>query len=130
MEHFCKLRVRFIECDMYGHVNNAKYLSYLEHARVELLRDLNIPIEKLSESGYYLYIAKICIEYKKPAKMNDNLTVRTRLISKKRTSGVFNQTILNGEDLIADAEVKWVCSDKNGKPVKLPAEISMLDVYK
>lgn len=130
MEHFCKLKVRFIECDMYGHVNNAQYLSYLEYARIELLKDLNIPINKLLKSGYFLLIVKLCIEYKKQAKMDDVLTIRTRMIDKRKTSGVFNQTILRGKETIADTEVKWVCSDKNGKPSKLPQEINNMEIYR
>ena len=130
MEHFCKLKVRFIECDMYGHVNNATYLSYLEYARVELLRKLNIPISKLSKLGFYLLIVKILIEYKRPAVIDDKLTIRTRLIEKRKTSGTFNQTIFKENEIIVDARVKWVCSDIKGKPARLPEEISRLDVYK
>jgi len=129
LEHFCELKVRFIECDMYGHVNNATYLSYLEYARVELLRELNIPVKKLSELGYFLFIVKICIEYKIPAVMDDLLIIRTRLIEKRKTSGTFNQTILRGDEIIIDARVKWVCSNSSGKPQRLPEEISRLDIY-
>ncbi len=130
MEHFCELKVRFIECDMYGHVNNATYLSYLEYARVELLRKLNIPINKLSELGFYLLIIKICIEYKKPAVLDDKLTIRTRLIEKKIISGTFNQTIFKENKIIVDAQVKWVCSDIKGKPIRLPEKLNQLKVYK
>jgi len=128
LEYFCELKVRFIECDMYGHVNNATYLSYLEYARIELLRELNIPINKLSEAGYFLLIVKICIDYKKPAVMDDILRIRTRLIEKRKTSGTFNQTILRGDEIIIDSIVKWVCTDKSGKPLRLPEEIDRLDV--
>jgi YbgC/YbaW family acyl-CoA thioester hydrolase len=120
LEHKHNLRVRFNECDMYGHVNNAVYLSYLEHARVDLLKDIGLPLESLTESGIFLYIVKISIEYKKPAKIDDLLEIRTKYVKRIRTGGTFNQVIYRGKDLIADAIVKWVSVDRIGKPVRLP----------
>jgi len=114
MEHKFYLSVRYNECDMYAHVNNAVYLSYLEHARVQMLKDIDFPLGKLTEAGYFLYIVKIVIEYKKPAQLDDSLEVITRFIKKNRTGGIFRQTIFRESALIADASVSWVCVDATG----------------
>lgn len=42
MIHETELVTRFVEADMLGHINNTSYFAYLEHARIELLFDLNI----------------------------------------------------------------------------------------
>jgi acyl-CoA thioester hydrolase len=122
--------VRFSECDMYGHVNNATYLSYLEHARVQLLEDISLPLSTLTQQGYFLYIVQITIEYKQPASLNDQLEVVSYYIKKARTGGTFQQTIYRDSELIADATVKWVCVDGEGKPIRLPKQLAELEIPK
>ena len=77
MIHRYRLKVRFSECDMYGHVNNATYLSFLEHARVQLLEDVSLPLSALTRQGSFLYIVKVSIEYKRTASLGDELEVVT-----------------------------------------------------
>ena len=67
------LKVRFHECDMYGHVNHAVYLQYLESARVELLVRIGLPIAELSSRGLYLVIRRVDISYRTPAFLGDHL---------------------------------------------------------
>ena len=120
MEHRYELKVRFIECDMYGHVNNATYLSFIEHARVQLLEDLGLPLKNLSKLGIYLFIVEINIVYKRPATLHDRLEVRTKYLKKTRTGGTFSQNIYRGDELISEAKVRWVCVDDNGRPTGVP----------
>ncbi|MDR0322908.1 MAG: acyl-CoA thioesterase [Treponema sp.] len=116
------LQVRTYECDSYSHVNNANYLNYLEYARHEYLKDIGFDYKKSVEAGYGVYIAKIEIEYKKPAFLDDVLTVKSRPIKKGAVSGVIEQQILRGEDLIVSAKVTWAFVDSKGQPVKIPTE--------
>jgi acyl-CoA thioester hydrolase len=118
----CSLRVRTYECDSYGHVNNANYLNYLEYARYEFLRDIKFDYQKAIRDGYGIYIAKIEIDYKKPAFTDDNLVIKSHPIKKGAVSGVLAQEIRRGEDLLADAKVTWEKKNKKGTPVRLPKE--------
>ena len=118
----CTLRVRTYECDSYNHVNNANYLNYLEYARYEFLRDIGFNYEKAIKAGYGTYIARIEIDYKKPAFADDELVIRSKPIKKGAVSGVIEQQIWRGEELIIDAKVTWVFVDSKGMPVKIPAE--------
>ncbi len=120
MEHTCTLTVRSYECDSYGHVNNAVYLNYLEFARHEYLKHISLPINELREAGYAMLVAEIAIRYKLPALQDESLRIVTKPIRKSRLSGVLDQTILRDSDVIAHAEVKWVCVDQAGKPTPLP----------
>ena len=74
----CSLRVRSYECDGYNHVNNANYLNYLEYARYEFLKDIGFDFNKATKAGYGLYIARIEIDYKKPAFTDDELVIKSR----------------------------------------------------
>ena len=124
MEHHYPLTVRFNECDMYGHVNHAVYLSYLENARVDWLEQVGLPLSQLTARGYYLYIVKITIEYKKPAVLGDELVVVSKSSKKSRIGGVFHQKVQRGGDTLTDAMVHWVCVGEDGRPTKVPEEIS------
>jgi len=118
----CSLKVRTYECDGYKHVNNANYLNYLEYARYEYLKDIGFDYEKAVQSGYGVYIARIEIDYKKPAFTDDALVIKSHPIKKGAVSGVIAQQIWRGEDLLIDAKVTWAFVNSKGQPVKLPPE--------
>ncbi|MDR0786102.1 MAG: acyl-CoA thioesterase [Treponema sp.] len=118
----CGLRVRTYECDSYRHVNNANYLNYLEYARYDFLKQIGFDYPAAIEAGYGVFIARVEIDYKKPAKADDKLRIISRPIKKGAASGVIAQKILRDEDEIVDAKVTWVFVDSNGRPVKIPSQ--------
>jgi len=118
----CKLTVRTYECDSYGHVNNANYLHYLEYARYELLRDVGFDYKAVTKAGYGIYIARIEIDYKKPAVTDDELVIESQPIKKGAVSGIIAQEIKRGDDLLVGAKVTWAFVDSKGQPKKIPPE--------
>ena len=119
----CSLRVRTYECDSYGHVNNANYLNYLEYGRYELLKDAGFDYVKAVNSGYGLFIARIEIDYKKPAITDDCLKIKTWPLKKGAVSGILAQEISRDGDILAEAKVTWAFVDaSSGIPVKIPVE--------
>jgi acyl-CoA thioester hydrolase len=122
----CSLQVRSYECDSYGHVNNANYLNYLEFARYEHLKDVGFDYVKAVEAGYGLFIARIEIDYIKPAITDDVLTIKSWPIKKGAVSGVISQEIRRGGDILIKAKVTWAfVNAKTGMPVKIPPEWDM-----
>ena len=121
----CSLVVRTYECDSYGHVNNANYLNYLEYARYELLKDVGFDYLKAVSAGYGVFIARIEIDYKKPAVTDDRLTIKTWPLKKGAASGTLAQHIYRDGDVLAEAKVTWVFVDSRGMPVKIPKEWNM-----
>jgi acyl-CoA thioester hydrolase len=104
-------------------VNNANYLNYLEYARYELLKDIGFDYPKAIDAGYGVFIARIEIDYKRPALTDDRLTIRTWPLKKKAGSGILAQEIRRGGDILAEAKVTWAFVDsKTGMPVRIPAE--------
>ncbi|MDR2371065.1 MAG: acyl-CoA thioesterase [Treponema sp.] len=118
----CSLQVRTYECDSYGHVNNANYLNYLEYARYEFLRAIGFDYPRAVKAGYGVYIARIEIDYKKPALTDDELTIKSWPVKKGTVSGVVAQEIWRGKDLIVAAKVTWAFVDSRGLPTKIPKE--------
>jgi thioesterase-3 len=117
--------VRGFHLDVYGHVNNARYLEFLEEARWSLI-ETEIDLDKWRKLGFAFTIVKITINYRRRATLNDVLEIHTRLDKLGSRSGVFKQeiTLAGGGDRVADAEVVFVIVDlQTGRAVRLEGEI-------
>ena len=118
---FHKLKVYYEDTDAGGVVYYANYLKFLERARTEALVILGFNNKKIKEDFGALIIVKSCnIEYKIPAHLEDELSIRSFVKSVTKTSFFMNQFISRGEDLIAEAKVHLVFVNKEGKPIKIP----------
>ena len=90
-----ELEVRFRDCDPMGHVNNAVYLTYLESARFAWWRSAFGPLG-LKEHGFI--VARVEIDYRKPALPGDRLLIRLRVDSIGRSSFAVGYEIAQRED--------------------------------
>jgi acyl-CoA thioester hydrolase len=118
---FHKLKVYYEDTDAGGVVYYANYLKFLERARTEALVILGFNNKKIKEDFGALIIVKSCnIEYKIPAQLEDELSIRSFVKSVTKTSFFMNQFISRGEDLIAEAKVQLVFVNKEGKPIRIP----------
>ncbi len=123
MIHRCSLAVRGYEIDGYGHVNNAVYLNYLEHARGEYLKDIGFDYPGCVRAGYGIWIARIEIDYRAPALPGDVLSIDTVPVERRSASGILEQRISKGEVLCAAARVKWAFVETaSGRPARIPDE--------
>jgi len=118
----CSIQVRTYECDSYGHVNNANYLNYLEFARYEYLRSIGFNYPAVVKAGYGIYIARIEIDYKKPAFIDDKLLIQSKPMKRGAVSGIIAQEIFRGEEVIVTAKVTWAFVNSSGQPTKIPIE--------
>ncbi len=114
------LKVRTYECDLYGHVNNAVFLNYFEMARVEFLYYLGFSLQSLKKEGFLLPIVKIEIEYKKPVFPGEELELALDWTRKGKTSATFRQVAKRNGETVAAADVTWVVTDLQGKPIDFP----------
>ena len=121
---FHKLKVYYEDTDSGGVVYYANYLKFLERARTEALYSIGFSNKKVKNDFDSLIIVKSCnIEYKKPAYLENDLTVRSFVKSITKTSFFMNQIVTRDDDIIAEAKVHLVFVNTNGKPVKIPDEI-------
>ena len=123
-DHIYKTKVYYEDTDAGGVVYYANYLKFLERARTEALRSIGYSNQKVKKDFGLLIIVKACnIEYKKPASLEDELTIRSFVKSITKTSFFMNQIVTNGDDTIVEAQVHLVFINDLGKPVKIPDEI-------
>jgi len=121
---FHKLKVYYEDTDSGGVVYYANYLKFLERARTEALYSIGYSNKKIKDNFVSLIIVKACnIEYKKPAYLEDELSIRSFVKSITKTSFFMNQIITRKDEIITEAQVHLVFIDKKGKPVKIPDEI-------
>jgi acyl-CoA thioester hydrolase len=127
-EHIEKVRVRYSETDQMGVVYHGNYLPYFEIGRVEWLRNKGISYKALEESHVMLPIASLTLNYKKPARYDDLLTVITKFKSYSGVKIEFECEILNEQDeLLTTASFLLVFVDmKTGRPMLPP--IAVLDI--
>ena len=123
--HEVQVRVRYGETDQMGVVYHGSYIPYFEIGRVEWLRNKGISYKNLEESGIALPIVSMHLNYKKPARYDDLLTVNTKL---RKHSGVkieFDCEIYNeNKELLTTAHFLLVFVDtKTGKPIVPPPYI-------
>lgn len=114
-----ELIVRSTEIDVNGHVNNAKYLEYLEWGREEWYEVHGLHYEVFSEMGIQTVTVNININYRKECKQGDKLSVTTTPERMGRTSYSLKQVIHNqAGELCADAVVTSVTMDSETRKGK------------
>lgn len=128
LEDLQQIRVRYSETDQMGVVYHGNYVPYFEIGRVEWLRNKGISYKFMEESGIALPIVSMTLNYKKPARYDDLLTVKTRFKSYSGVKIEFDCEIWSQEnELLTTAHFILVFVDlKNGKPVLPPDYILKL----
>ena len=122
-----KVKIYYEDTDAGGVVYYANYLKYLERARSEAIYSLGLTNTNLQKDHDTLIIVKSCnIEYKKPAKFEDELEIISSILSKTRTSFTMLQIIKKNEEIISEATVQLVTVNKEGKPIKIPEILNNL----
>ncbi len=114
-----EIDVRFRDCDPMGHVNNAVYLTYLEAARFAWWRQAFGP-SGITDHGFI--VARVEIDYRKPALPGERLIVRLRVVGLGKSSFTVAYEILNGRthELVAESKSVQVAFDySQGKSVPL-----------
>jgi acyl-CoA thioester hydrolase len=119
------VRVYYEDTDAAGIVYHANFLRFLERARTELLRVLGFEHANLArDHGVVFIVRSLQIQYKKPALLNDLLTVTVQIARLGRSLVVFEQRIRRNQDLLAQATVEVPCVTYTGlRPVALPSSL-------
>lgn len=126
MEFVFKARVYYSDTDCGGIVYHSRYLDFAEHARTEMLRSVlpGMSQSALRDDGLIFVVKSIKIDYKRPAYLDDELTVVTRLGKAERFSAIFIQEIRRGDEVLTALEVKVAAiSFKDKRIMMIPEEV-------
>ena len=125
MSHSIDIKVRGYHLDLFRHVNNARYLEFLEEARWSFLESHG-HLDLLETGGYAFAVVNININYRRAAGMGELLQVATRVKSIGSRSCVIHQliTLKGTPTVIADTDVTFVIVDtRTDKAVPLEGEL-------
>lgn len=122
LSHQINIRIRYSETDQMGVVYHGNYAQYLEMGRVEWLRNLGISYRWMEDNGVMLPVISLALRYKKPAKYDDIVTVKTTLL---RSPGVkiefaYEVTSEAGEVLVEGNTQLAFIDMKTGRPTRCP----------
>ncbi|MCW3837491.1 YbgC/FadM family acyl-CoA thioesterase [Sphingomonas canadensis] len=123
VEHLFVLRVYFEDTDLTGVVYHANYLRFMERARSDMLLAAGIDQRTAQEGGEGAYAVRgLAIQYRAPARLGDELTVASRVLSLRPAAVVVHQRVMRGGTILSEAEVEAVFVSPSGRPRRQPAE--------
>jgi len=117
------IRVRYAETDQMGIVYYGNYFTWFEIGRVELCRQLGFEYKQMEiEDDSLIVVAEAQCRYKKSARFDDILVIRTRVTQSQRRTLRFGYEIVHqaSGELIATGETLHVICDHQGRPKSLP----------
>ena len=119
------IRVYYEDTDAGGVVYYANYWRFCERARTEWLRTLGIDQQALmNDSGLAFVVRSVQGDYLKPARLDDALTITTRIDTVRRASLIFLQHVTREAELLFSARVTVAGVDlRRSRPGPVPAPL-------
>jgi acyl-CoA thioester hydrolase len=121
--HETTVRVRYAETDQMGVVYHSNFFIWFEIGRVELFRELGVVYKDMEEKDdCFIVVGECKCRFKRPARYDDLLRVRTRIAESGSRKVTFEYEIVNADsgELLATGETVHVICDKLGRPKSLP----------
>jgi acyl-CoA thioester hydrolase len=120
--HLLPVRVYYEDTDFTGVVYHANYLRYFERGRSEFLRLTGVSHTELRalDQPMAFVVVRMTIDYRKAARIDDALIVRTEYERVRRARLEVRQTLTRGLDVIAEAVEEIACIDLGGRPRRPP----------
>lgn len=116
------IRIYYEDTDAGGVVFYANYLKFFERARTEMLRNLGFEQDQLIVEQQIIFVVRsVQIDYLKPARFNESISVSAKITLAKKASLNFEQIITRDEDVLCKGNVRVACLNANSmKPQAIP----------
>ena len=124
--HRWPIRVYYEDTDLAGIVYYANYLKFIERARYEMVRAAGIDQTAMKAAGQVFAVARLEADYRAPAKFDDELIVETSVTKTTPARLTLQQVVTRESTLIFEAKVVLVCLGPDGRPTRLPPQITKL----
>ena len=119
------LRIRYVECDPMGFLHHSNYLPFMEIGRTELLRLTGTSYKDLEDMGILFVVTKISINYKRPARFDDEIALTTRIIKQThvRIDHAYDMHNTQTRELLCTAESTIACINRQGEVIQIPEHL-------
>jgi acyl-CoA thioester hydrolase len=119
-EHEIEIRVRYQETDPMGYLHHANYFTYCEIGRTELLRASGGSYRQMEESGLLAVVTHAECRFRRPARYDDLLRVRTRVVRLGPAKIEHEYEITRDGQTLATARVKLALLNRDGEIQQVP----------
>ncbi|HEX4128780.1 MAG TPA: thioesterase family protein [Pirellulales bacterium] len=119
-EHEIQIRVRYQETDAMGILHHTNYLTYFEMGRTELLRANGMSYRDVEAMGVFMVVVRMECNYRRPARYDDLLTLRTRTRRVTAARIDHEYQLLRGDELLCEANSTLACVDRQGSVQRVP----------
>jgi acyl-CoA thioester hydrolase len=119
-EHEIQIRVRYSETDPMGFLHHGNYFAYFEMGRTELLRASGGNYRQMEEAGMLMVVVSIECKYRKPARYDDLLTLKTRVARVTPAKIEHEYRIYRDGELLTEARSVLACLDRKGCVQRIP----------
>jgi len=118
-----RIRVRYAETDQMGYCYYANYFTWMEVGRSHLMREAGKSYRQVEEEGFIFPVIEAHCNYKKPAKFDDLVEVKTWITCLKSRKVTFNYEILRDGELLVSGYTVHIPISPEGRPIALSKEI-------
>jgi acyl-CoA thioester hydrolase len=124
VEHVLPVRIYYEDTDAAGIVYHTGYLRFAERARTEMVRALGFDLGALTACYRLAFAVRHCTaDFIAPARLDDRLEVRSRLVGLRGASFTVAQSVHSGQAELVRMRVRLACVAADGRPVCLPAPV-------
>jgi acyl-CoA thioester hydrolase len=123
--HDTEIRVRYPECDPMGVAHHATYPIWFEIGRTEMLRARGGNYRDLEAEGVFLAVVRLEVRYRRPARYDDLLTLRTELRLAGPVKIEHTYRLSRDGELLAEASTTLACLDRDGRARVLPQSLEL-----
>lgn len=122
--HHFPVRVYYADTDAGGIVYHATYLDFAERARTEMMRLFGLDHSQLKKDHGLFFAVRSCeIEYRRPARLDDLLEIRSSVTHLGGASLHISQDIWRGEEVLVQLVIRLVCMHFDGRAMRMPVSI-------
>jgi acyl-CoA thioester hydrolase len=115
-----EIRVRYAETDRMGFLHHSHYPVYFEQGRTDLLRQRGITYREIEDTGFFLVVVKLECRFRKPARYDDVLRLRTTVQRVTPVRIEHRYEIYRDDVLLTEGTSTLACVDREGQLMKLP----------
>jgi acyl-CoA thioester hydrolase len=122
--HTLPVRVYYEDTDAAGIVYYANYLRFAERGRTEMLRAVGFAHRRaMLENGTAFAVRRLCADYLLPARLDDALTVETRIVEIGAATLDLEQQVKRDASLLVVLHVQVACIGPQGRPRRIPSDL-------
>ena len=129
-QHTTEIRVRYSETDAMGFLHHSNYLSYFEVGRMELFRAQGGSYRRMEELGLYFVVARIDVRYRRPARYDDQLSLKTEISRVTPAKLEHHYCLMRENEVLAEADSVIACINRAGEVQRIPNDLVGMTTFK